>query len=124
MASKKTRVCAVVPKVVFTKVFVGVVPACVTMSLAAACSNNGTTCTGPGCGRQYGVAAVAYACFDGGKPVPCYGVAAVAYQCFDAGRPVPCYGGVADAAFRDSEGDAPSDANRDGDAPSDGSDSG
>jgi hypothetical protein len=105
---KSGKISAVVPKVVYNRVFVGVVPACVAVGVA---------CTGGGSGSSsgitpQGVAAVAYACFDGSSQCA-QGVAAVAYACFDGGQRVPCYATVANSAFSDA-GDASSDAPHDG----------
>src|SRR5262252_1566506 len=96
MNKRKNRgkIKAVVPRVVYSKVFVGVVPACVAAGVA--CTGGGSS--GNGNNNNYGVAAVAYQCFDGSGRGCAQGVAAVAYACFDAGRPVPCYG-VADTTF-------------------------
>lgn len=97
MARKKLRIPAVVPRIVFSTIFVGVIPACV----AQACTG-GSTLTGSDGGPAQGVAAQ---CFDG-SPQCQHGVAAVAFQCFDGSTNPQCNFSVADAAF----GDAPSDA--------------
>ena len=98
MARKKLRIPAVVPRIVFSTVFVGVIPACV----AQACTG-GSTSTGYDSGTAQGVAAT---CFDASDPRCQQGVAAVAFQCFDGSTNPGCNFSVADAAF----GDAPSDA--------------
>ena len=104
---KRGKVRAVVPRVVYSKVFVGVIPACVAAGLA--CTGGGTANNNNR--NNYGVAAVAYQCFDGSdRNCQQYGVAAVAYQCFDAGRPVPCNGDASD----DAPNDAPNDGNDSG----------
>ena len=97
MARKKSRIPAVVPRIVFSTVFVGVVPACVLQ----ACTS-GTTTSPYDSGLQQGVA---QQCFDSSSPQCQHGVAAVAFQCFDGSTNPQCNFSVADAAF----GDAPLD---------------
>ena len=83
MARKKLRVPAVVPRIVFSTVFVGVVPACV----AQACTG-GSTLTGSDSGTPQGVA---FQCFDASDPrCSQQGVAAVAFQCFDGSTNPGC----------------------------------
>jgi hypothetical protein len=105
MAKRRKRIPAVVPKIVFSTVFVGVVPACV----VSAC-NSGTVSTNDEAGFR-GVAAVAYQCFDADPRCTPPGVAAA---CFDGGRVVPCNPIGVDSAT-DGPDDGPSDASDDGD---------
>jgi hypothetical protein len=100
MARKKLRIPAVVPRIVFSTIFVGVIPACV----AQACTG-GSTLTGSDSGGPQGVA---QQCFDSSSP-QCqqHGVAAVAFQCFDGSTNPACNFSVADAAFGDAPSDAP-----------------
>ena len=99
MARRKLRIPAVVPRIVFSTAFIGVIPACVAQACTSGSSLNGTDS-----GLQEGVA---FQCFDASDPRCRYGVAAVAFQCFDGSTDPGCRQfNVADAAF----GDAPLDA--------------
>lgn len=103
MARKKSRIPAVVPRIVFSTVFVGVIPACV----AQACG--GTTPLG-----------VANQCFSATDPNCPQGVAAVAFQCFDGSTQPGCRNfSVADAAFGDAPLEDAFDAAGDADAADD-----
>jgi hypothetical protein len=108
--ARKSRIPAVVPKVVFSTIFVGVVPACA----ISACSGGSTI--GPSdaaADRQ--LLGVAQRCFAGSNDPSCgqMGVAAVAFQCFDGSTNPNCPQPV-DAAF-DGADDGPDDASDDAD---------
>ena len=100
---RRSRIPAVVPKVVFSTIFVGVVPACV-ISACAGGSTQGTT-SEAGSDRQ--AMGVAQRCFGPTDPTCQMAVAAVAFQCFDGSTQPGCPQPV-DAAF-DSD-DGPDDA--------------
>lgn len=102
---KNRRMRALVPRVVFSTIFIGVVPACV----ASACGGSTTSNGGPDATSD-----VAAACFAGSTNPACsqLGVAAVAFQCFDGSTQPGCPHPV-DAAT-DGAGDALDDADADG----------
>ena len=99
---KKSRIPAVVPRLVFSTMFVGVIPACV----VAACSGGVLSGDASEAGLRGDVNRinqdVANQCF--GNPGCQQGVAAVAFQCFDGSVDPRCPRGVADAAFGDADG--------------------
>ena len=103
MARKKLRIPAVVPRIVFSTVFVGVIPACVVQ----ACGGSSTS--SPDAALQPGVA---YQCFDADPQCQ----QGVAFQCFDGSTDPGCRNfSVADAAFRDGPIDDAFDAADDAD---------
>lgn len=108
--TRKSRIPAVVPKLVFSTIFVGVVPACV----LSACSG-GSTLGSSDAAADRQLLGVAQRCFAGSSDPGCsrMGVAAVAFQCFDGSTQPGCPRPV-DAAF-DAIDDAPQDAGGDAD---------
>ena len=106
VARKKNRIRAVVPRIVFSTIFVGVVPACV----ASACGGTAASSVPYSDGGRdalFPPGNVANQCFAGSTNPSCpqMGVAAVAFQCFDGstqpGCPRPPIG---DAATDGSDG--------------------
>ena len=97
---KKSRIPAVVPRLVFSTIFVGVIPACVVSACSGGVLSGGPSEAGLD-GRLNGD--VANQCF--GNPGCQQGVAAVAFQCFDGSVDPRCPRGVADAAFGDADGE-------------------
>jgi hypothetical protein len=110
MARKKKRVMrAVVPRIVFSTLLVGVVPACVATACGGGVASSSTTSDA---GRGLlGVAdatfSVAAQCFAGSTDPACpqLGVAAVAFQCFDGSTQPSCPQNVPDAADADDAAD-------------------
>jgi hypothetical protein len=91
----------IVPRVVFGTICVGVIPA-----VAVSCDDP-AGCTGPGCAQLRGVAADA---FSEGP----FGVAAVAFQCFDGSTAPQCLPQPDGATDAPHDGDADAQDARDG----------